>query len=561
MPSIEVTNPANLFGHNKPNGLLEQIKTYLILGTNLQIIGERRSGKTSLLKCCAHNLSAKSKNLIPIYINYREYPLIKGVSNGYRLLLAHLYSHSQIRMLLRHLIKNLNIDEKSSASIEYYYSMFANLPDQEITNYVNTFVNSVADSGYGIILLIDEYEHLMRNTFEGKEGAFFLLRDLSSKAPSHKNKSKPLTYIIAGALTWDKLCEMTGSPELNNTGGIFYIEPLEYGDFKKMWEKCKSKTSTDIIEVINKSPVDTKEAFELSGGWPFFGKVIGEHLSVGIYNYDMIYDSLIQHFSVIWSRLSNTEKEILRDLAQNKTIDYEDNYNSNRNLIRRGILENNQKTISIRGRFWEKYVLENLNIIRRNIYPNNKKYDDENLRLLVDDIAVTITEINETSLNATKKEIFRCSNQDVQIYLDLATPANNENQFTHFALSLYNLIFERTTNTNEINGRVRPLERLPKDFRYKRTIVRVVDSIRHHFGKAHITRLDTFNQSGGGMPISEVLILYLESTAKPENNQYLLLQKKILQDIANYLNQLHEKIKKVQLPNSSSQPKRTNENF
>ncbi|MBN2044150.1 MAG: hypothetical protein JW757_03940, partial [Anaerolineales bacterium] len=173
--------------------------------------------------------------------------------------------------------------------------------------------------------------------------------------------------------------------------------------------------------------------------------------------------------------------------------------------------------------------------------------------LVVEDIQELVTEINETSLNINHEEMFRCSNQDVQTYRDLRVPAQNADQFSHFALSLYNLFFERTTGlikSKNVQGETtqdaaqRSLERLPNDFRRKRTVIRIVDALRHHFGKGHLTRLDSFNVSGRGMHIEDVLQKYLGSKAHPRNHQFLDLQKGILEDVVQFLRQIRDYIDK-----------------
>jgi len=225
-------------------------------------------------------------------------------------------------------------------------------------------------------------------------------------------------------------------------------------------------------------------------------------------------------------------------------------------LIHRGLIEvNSEGELRPRGRLWSRYVREQLSEPMEETVsqkPEVPGMPGERLMLMGDDIAVLVTEINETSLNLHGDEIFCCSNQDVQIYRDLRQPATDAEKFSHFALSLYNLIYERTTGPKSTKvvasdgksvveeERFRALERLPKRFRHKRTIVRVADAIRHHFGKGHITRLESFNVSGSGMPIGDVLERYLGSKAHPQDHQYLDLQFAILKDMIAYLEELRD---------------------
>jgi hypothetical protein len=66
----------------------------------------------------------------------------------------------------------------------------------------------------------------MEYTFDKQTGAFFFIRDLTSGFPRYPDKPHPLTYIVAGALPWNKLSDdVAGSPDLNKVTA----EPREKG--------------------------------------------------------------------------------------------------------------------------------------------------------------------------------------------------------------------------------------------------------------------------------------------------------------------------------------------
>ena len=88
-PSERIDNPKLLFGRNKPGQILEKLIVNILRGTNCQIQGEKRSGKTSTLICLKKKLeSEQAKSIVPIYINWKEQAWVKGTANVYRFILA-----------------------------------------------------------------------------------------------------------------------------------------------------------------------------------------------------------------------------------------------------------------------------------------------------------------------------------------------------------------------------------------------------------------------------------------------------------------------------------------
>lgn len=550
-PNCEVTEPQLLFGHNRPGCLLDRLLTQLQLGTNIQLMGERRSGKTSVLKSLQLRLKTEHPDLVPVYINYREHSTIKGQGAAYKFMMASI--HAEI-------VREGRFSEKLMGSVrgvefrkdslpETTYEALVAIADYRVDGIIEDYLHILSEQGIGIILLIDEYEHLMRNTFEGNGGAFFLIRSLSSKPSNLANTPKPLTYLIAGVLPWDQLCNLMGSPELNNTGPVFYVEPLNKEAFQEMWAYCLGVSSNIFQERLSNNDVTLDVLYDLVGGWPFYGKLAGQFLGSSLFNVDELYDSLLQHFNVIWSHLRDQERAILF------SVDNDLGFTKNplaRILVQRGLLEIPvSDKFQARGLLWSRYVdvQKRYSRTQKNV-PSALSEIGGRLTLLVDEIAVLITEINETSINSGNGEIFICSNQDVQTYHDLRRPGVNADEFSHFALSAYNLLFERTTkekivkvvassgNSIKEQPQFRALESLPTQFRRKNQVIRVVDSVRHHFGKGHLTRLSSFNLSGNGMAIGDVLEKYLHSSAHPLDHQYIVLQTGILRDLIDYLTDL-----------------------
>jgi hypothetical protein len=540
LPSSFVTDPELLYGHNLPGALLDEVAMYASNGTNTQVLGERRAGKTSLIKCCNNKISKEAPSLIQVYLNYREHSYIKGRAEAIKYLLANVHAAVVAQGMLPpgQALTLKGVSFSNTAFPEEIYEQLRPVEhsyqvDGLLREYILQFVPGL---NAGVVLYLDEYEHMLLNTFEAEAGAFFLLRDLSSVPKRNEAGGlKPLTIIIAGATIWDKLCGNIGSPELNNIAAVSYVHPVDLASFRSMWEHCAGHSSEDVIRRIETSPVSVEDAYALTGGWPFYGKIVGQQLSVGHSDVDSLYQALYQHFNVIWSRLTEQEQQVTKsgviETVQSSLV---------KHLMRLGLLEEGEDgTVKPRGGLWRRFVAE---ASLREPTSASKGTEllgpqRERMRLHCEEIQELIYEINRDSYLSAKQYVFILTNQYHEILRDLKKLAINDDSFSQFARALYKLVFESTTGVRE-DGHAKPLERLPKKFRRSNKIVRVVDSIRHHFGGAHVTDLPTFNKSGEGMPVEDVLERYLGSKRHPVDDQFIRLQSAITQDVIILLREL-----------------------
>ena len=535
--SALVTDPEYLFGHNTAGALLDQLILQMQMGVNSQLLGEHRSGKTSVMRCCSAQLLAQHSRLVPVYINFRQHHYVRGRAAALRFLLANIHAsviahHPEFARETT--VRDLNLS--ASPHPETHYSTLETIKESyRVDSLLEEYVLKILpDRELGLVLMFDEYEHMMLETFEGQTGAFFLIRDLASEPPA-KGLPKPCTYVLAGAVPWNRMCAVVGSPELNNIAPVYYVSPISIVDFTQMWEHCVRESAERVRLNITNSGWHIDDIYKLTGGWPFYAKVIGDYLSTGVYQRPIFYESLLQHFNVIWSHLDSSERTLLKDVAGQNDVTI-----NGHEIIKRGLLEINfQGEPEIRGQLWADYVIEQP--VENIDHARTGKVEilsipKEKLKVTIETVMSLIYEINEANrLMNGGSLVFLLSNQDWKNYQQLLRLSLSEDGFSHFAQSMYNLLFERTTDVRD--GRSRPLEKLPVDFRRKRTIVRVIDSIRHHYG-GHNTELPTFNIGKGAMPIEDVLNRYLGSKAPPKDSQFLDLQFSILNDMVTYLNKL-----------------------
>ncbi|HRF93583.1 MAG TPA: hypothetical protein PLZ51_00245, partial [Aggregatilineales bacterium] len=171
---------------------------------------------------------------------------------------------------------------------------------------------------------------------------------------------------------------------------------------------------------------------------------------------------------------------------------------------------------------------------------NDKKSDY--IQRLAHEIEDLIVLINETAVHYKTPMIFTPTNRDAIIYRYLRIPVKDRETFTHFASHLYLLIFDRTQTRNR--QRPLPLGLLPPEFQRQHTFPREVDSIRHFYGNAHITDLETWHPPQNSIPVADILERYLGSKKSPHDSQFINLQYGLLIALRDYLNDLHQHIAK-----------------
>ncbi len=218
-PSEEVDEPGLLFGRNKQGQFLDHALTDIRMGTNFQIIGERRSGKSSALKCIVKKLLLGDKpSSIPIYLNFKSVSFLKGNANVFRYIIGKCVEAITKHGVFKDSIVCRGIAFHPTDIWENVYEPLLDIPDFRLQSLFEDFVINICNNNkIEFVLLIDEYEYLFLKSFVDPAG-FFVLRDIS--AQRIQNGLKPLTFVIAGSMRWDRICTVCGSPELNNLGTV-----------------------------------------------------------------------------------------------------------------------------------------------------------------------------------------------------------------------------------------------------------------------------------------------------------------------------------------------------
>jgi len=347
------------------------------------------------------------------------------------------------------------------------------------------------------------------------------LRNLSSKP---LNDIIPFSFWIAGATPWDYLCTLTGSGELNVIDAPpIYINYIDNESFKLMWQSELENTENYSSQL--KDSVDL--AFNASGGIPFYGKLIGNHIrtSSSVINFRMFKS----HFQELYDSLQSEEKTILNELARLPR-----NYKSTKHLlelIEKGLIKKDGSNYDIKSTFFRDFI-KSITVPSQ----NTAGFSLPESQRLSDSIAMLIMNINNTHKNKKGTYIFEPVVDDAALMKDLRTPCYSLELFADFSSSLYKIVYERTKENRggtDINK-----AKLPNNFKRNNQFIDIVDIMRHSLGGGHL--MDTFTHRTDQLTKADMLVKLVGSNNEPNSpEEFYNLQIATLKMFESELNKLN----------------------
>ncbi len=491
-PKNEITDPNDLFGRKI---LFDQLEAIANRKSNTQVIGLRRFGKTSLLKSLETYLKdSHNSKTYPIYCDFKEVGSeVKGTANVYRYALSLvIVSYSKDNLYTERESFRNQVIEPSDIWEDIYISL-QEINDIRIPGLFEEVVTFFADlTEKTILFLFDEYEYLFRFTFDNPTG-FMKLRNLTSKLTDEG--LNPFTFFVSGSITWEELCSITGSGELNCIDQLLYVTPIDFDSFKKMWDYEVSLISDPPHDILNGSEF----AYKASGGVPFYGKIIGSTWYTS--KKKPSYTVLKSHLQELLNSFENEQRHILFEITKNKKT-----FKNTEFLLDmrdKGLIKKNNNKYEITIGFFSDYIKS----LQNNYLINSKSSTQE----IVDKIEELIMVINKTNENKKFGYIFLPVNEDIALFKDLRTECLSAEQFVNFSGSLYRIVFEKTKKN--VMGRDKTLASLPDKFKKGNQFISIVDIMRHSLGKGHL--MDTFTQRNGQMTKGEMLNILVGSKNEP----------------------------------------------
>jgi hypothetical protein len=515
---LEISDPSKLFGRKL---LLEQLAGLAKRRSCVQLIGCKRVGKTSLLKCLVSKLASEENNtLYPIYIDIKEVcSEVAGTANVYRFLIAKLMA-SMCKDGIHH--GGIHFREIEMTFGPYWETNFENV--QTITSVqlpglfeeITCFFSDLL--GKTFVFLFDEYEYLFKYCFDRPTG-FMKLRNLASK--STENGISPFTFFVAGNMTWEKLCSITGSGEMNCIDSTVRVSAIDFESFGAMWEYEISKMVDCPREIL----FGRDFVYNASGGIPYYGKIIAtKWLNTSV---SPTFSDITSHLSELYNSFELEEKHILSTISNGESA------------LPNSIYLNELKDYGLIGLKADKHEIKFLflqDFIKSNQFFSNYK-NEKNIPdsyLLTDEIAALIVEINKTCKNKGGGFIFEPLNEDQSLFKDLKAICISYEQFVNFSCSLYRVVFEKTKKDKKNKGN------FPEEFTKGNKFLEATDTMRHTLGKGHLE--EKLVHYPDQMSKREMLLLLTGSTNEPSKTEdFSSLQ---LKTLAMFKDEL-EKLRKI----------------
>ncbi|MDR1658315.1 MAG: ATP-binding protein [Deltaproteobacteria bacterium] len=370
-PSSCVSDPQKLFGWNNKGGLLERATEMILSGVSFQIKAERRAGKTSMVNClmakCNENRHKSLHAPLPVNIPFYERKP-KGTEEGYRFalykIIKSLHKAKQdgenwIDFLLTLGHRNINLHDPLAQLTEMNQAYLMELLDE-----LKTFLTYKKQS---MLLFFDEYEYMEEVFNDNPKNFFSAFRGCQQDYEPTKGG---IFCVLAGAENRSDFASRIGSSHFNAfTGTPIYLTPLQFDDFRKMWDDCLVQSSDDIRKNVLNRAKNIKKIYEMCGGIPSYGKILGQHFG---FNEESDFPSQLQEwFKEIFNRQTEKGKLILLTVAEDSPLSsIKSNVEDEEKLLRSNLISFNESDIGgyhIHGGLWKRY-LDKLNARQNKSY-------------------------------------------------------------------------------------------------------------------------------------------------------------------------------------------------
>lgn len=519
------TTPVREFKHLFGRDDLFKKLSRVVRQSSIHIRGERRFGKTSILRCLEQNL--KNKGTVVLYIDWKSIDVQSD--RGF---------HAEILLvLMKEVIQNGFIEEIKFGDKEYKKEDFYFENSLEIRNVLLENDDAVLKKKFReilhelivfeiqVICLFDEYEFLFRNILDN-QSSFYLIRSYTEHA---LDSGKPaLSYIVAGNTMVSDFMDSIGSPELNTIAMTLYVGSLEKDGFKKL---CSRLFDCD------QEAQWIEEFYNDVGGVAFFAKAF----NISGYNYkkdsiEKFRHEIVAHLASIHGNLKRSERGLI-DKWIGKRISVSTRPLLN-DLIDRGIL-----------------VIDDKNVLRHGIgmfelYYNNQKNNDEDrndeINELRDDIRDKIHRINEKVERVFGEDemFFVIGNEDVKLLDTLRKKIYSRDTLENFASAVYKVLFERTklkrAGYRKNKSTLAALDKytnLERDGLIGLEYLRELRNINSHLQSNYTRRTDLTEDD-------MKLFFEVESLQVPSVKEYLSIQRKSLEVLCEILRNIESGIKK-----------------
>ena len=478
----------DLYGRDE---LISSLKAYARRRENVALIGTRRFGKTCLFKSlCNLFLTSEDSPVFPVFLDFKEVSYaIKGTAEVYRFILARLIEELFRGGFYTKKEDYQGLDIVPTNNWEDNYENLQSIKIVQLNATISKMIKCFSDiMEKTILFMIDEYEHLFRESFTSPEG-FMPLRTLSSD--NENGQIKPFAFWIAGAVGWKELCSQIGSGELNVINTSLIVLPLAQEDFNNMWmyevSLCDDKDKRDYL-------ISKKEfAYQKTGGIPYYAKVLGSRLIVDGVEPD--YTVLSDYFDQIYNTLNQAERKLIKEIAV-----LPKNYKESRelrSLMDKGLIHKVGNKYEVRIGYLTDYL--------KTIVDDSSVFRTTKTEELTEQIFNLFSAINDHRIRKGKERIFDGTNVDFSLMKGMKKLCQSEDDFKLFIGNIYLSFFEKT-KTDGKNG-----NKLPDAVHFS-SFGNAVGVLRHVCG-GHIEEKMEFNT--GQMTKTDALIYFKGNDVVP----------------------------------------------
>jgi hypothetical protein len=378
--SEEVKDPKQLIGWGANNGFLDNVLDKMFkLKQNPIIVAERATGKSSLLNCIQYKINEKNDNHFGVLINFTDYIDDLNHDTGYNLITASIIDQLDKEKnifrsnLYKRIIRNntLHLGDfriNKESNIGDYIEQFNKYRRQKSKTLFKDLIIFLAEQSYSIVLLIDEYERMYFDVFDGKPGSFYPVRNFITGSTTLPNGQR-LRCCMTGNRQWSDYYNRTGSEDFNRCKTIF-LPSLTKDDTKSLIEYGLDKFDK------HNSKLDYENIFDFSGGNPYTIKILFNEL---IQNpASKIDDHLMDdHFHVRWNKLEDEDifvnmKKILIGCVRGDLDQSQEDYNTIKYMVNLQLIEENEDRYIPKGLLWEKFLKNTINADVNDIIEENK---------------------------------------------------------------------------------------------------------------------------------------------------------------------------------------------
>lgn len=448
-PQERISNPSKLFGRESD---LRELINATETKTQLQIIGARRFGKTTISLCLETILRYdKDCRVYPLYTDVKK-AQIKGSADFYRYLTAMLINRLSYDKVFRSKQKFGMISIRPSSDYLKVFSELKNVPDSYMDHLFIRITKTFAEKlNKTILVIFDEFEYLAKSTFYDNLEGFYPLRDFSTDRLD--SGLRPFFFWLVGARPWgafvrenrlSKVDVIGGSGEFNGVEIEHYLSPIDKDAFLLFWQsRCNEYYETRKDENEEKEYLISlgEKVYDSVSGVPFYGSAVAKHIKA--FGSFPDYTSIKSHLDEALGIFDSNTLSYMRSLCSPKLTIQNDTF---KQLQRYGFARVSEDgTCCLSMGFLRDYLTNKIPIYEQQPGKTEDAVDIEVVvNGLVDDINELIKQINGLYRTKRDKAVFDSPDQAVDDDKCLRKICRSQNDFKDFLSVVYLMFYERS---------------------------------------------------------------------------------------------------------------------